>query len=88
MPDGNVQTLERIYAGWSHGDFTAGAEFVDDDFVLSIDPDIPDGGKEFAGPEGVREYMSGFLAFRAGRPIRMDTIVREEDALAAVRGDD
>jgi ketosteroid isomerase-like protein len=123
----NVQTLERIYAGWDRGDFTVGiAEFADD-VTLFIDPEIPETGL-YEGVDGIREYTRQFLEpwesltiaaesyrdaddvvlvkvkqlgvgrdsgvpvtldyfhvwrFRDGKVIRLESILREENALAA-----
>jgi len=63
MPNDKIETLERVYAHWERGDFSpAGAEFVDDDYVMWIDPDIPEGGGTYVGSEGVTRYMVGFLS--------------------------
>jgi ketosteroid isomerase-like protein len=55
------QALERIYAAWSQGDMTAAIAVFDQDIVLSIDPEIPDGGV-YEGLEGIRNYTTHFLS--------------------------
>jgi len=129
MSQENVDTVARVYEGWERGDFTASVSLLEGNVTLVIDPGIPDGGGVFVGREGVRTYMTRFLAawdsltiaaeslkdvgdtvlvkvkqsgtgrgsgvpvdisffqlwtFRGGNVIRLETILREEDALDAV----
>jgi ketosteroid isomerase-like protein len=61
MPGEDRQALERIYSAWEQGDMTAAIAVFDNDIVLAIDTEIPDGGV-YEGLEGVRNYTTHFLS--------------------------
>jgi ketosteroid isomerase-like protein len=61
MPGEDRQALERIYSAWEQGDMTAAIAVFDNDIVLAIDPEIPDGGV-YEGLGGVRNYTTHFLS--------------------------
>ena len=124
----NVEMLRLVYKEWERGEFAASLPLFDDNLTLTIDSGIPDGG-DYIGPDGVRAYMSFFLApwesltiaaesfrdvednvlvevrqtgigrssgisvehqyfqvwtFRAGKVVRLETIMSEKRALEAV----
>lgn len=54
---GNVDRVMELYRRFTQRDFSAG-DLIADDFELH-DPDLPGGGT-FHGPEGLREYLSGY----------------------------
>lgn len=60
MSQGHVDSVRGVYDGWERGEFTAGESLLDEEVTLAIDPDIPDGG-DYAGTDGVRNYMKAFL---------------------------
>ena len=53
--------LRLVYKEWERGEFAASLSLFDDNLTLTIDSGIPDGG-DYIGPDGVRAYMSVFLA--------------------------
>lgn len=61
MASDDREQLERIYEAWSRGDMTAAIAIFDREIVLSIDPEIPDGGV-YEGLHGVRNYTAHFLS--------------------------
>jgi ketosteroid isomerase-like protein len=128
MSQGDVEVLRLVYERWARGDFAPSLTLFDDNITLTIDSAIPDGG-DYIGREGVRAYMSVFLAswesltiaaesfrdaednvlvevrqtgigrssgvsvehqyfqvwtFRAGKVVRLETIMSEKRALEAV----
>jgi ketosteroid isomerase-like protein len=61
MSQENVEALRAVYGAWERGDFSASVPLFDENTTLAVDSSIPDGGI-YAGPDGVRDYMSRFLA--------------------------
>jgi ketosteroid isomerase-like protein len=60
MSQENVETVRRIYEAWANGDFSAGADDLDQHVVFVVSPDFPTFGV-FLGRDGVRSYMQDFL---------------------------
>jgi ketosteroid isomerase-like protein len=56
----NVQVVQRLFEGWAVGDFGAGLTDLDPDVVFVVRHPFPE-AVETAGPDGIREYMRGFL---------------------------
>ena len=61
MSQENVEIVRRIYDAWAIGDFTAGAEALDQNVVFVVSPDFPAFGV-FLGLDGITNYMRDFLA--------------------------
>jgi ketosteroid isomerase-like protein len=61
MSQENVEAVERILAEWAAGDFGAAIGDFDPHIVLVVRPSFPEHGV-FLGPDGIRDYMGGFLA--------------------------
>ena len=61
MSEENVEKVREVYASWAQGDFSASLPLFDENVVLVIDTNIPDGGT-YVGRDGIREYMEVFLA--------------------------
>jgi ketosteroid isomerase-like protein len=61
MSQENVEVVRRILADWATGDFAAPVGDYDPNIVLVVRPAFADHGV-FLGPDGVRDYMRGFLA--------------------------
>jgi ketosteroid isomerase-like protein len=60
MSQENVEIVRLIYDAWAAGDFTAGADALDEHVVFVVSPDFPAWGV-FLGLDGVRNYMRDFL---------------------------
>ena len=60
MSQDNVQTVRRIFDGWTAGDFGAGFTDLDPDVVFIVRHPFPE-AVETAGPNGIRDYMRRFL---------------------------
>ena len=127
MSQENVEIVRRIFDGWATGDFGAGLTDLDPGVVFVVRRPFPE-PVETVGPNGIREYMRGFLdnwetyavearglqavgdtvladavqhgegkasriamkqpffmvfTFRAGKIVRMESILNRDDALKA-----
>ena len=60
MSEGNVEAVQGIYQGWSHGDFRASIDVLDPLCLLVLGPEFPDAGV-YLGIDRVRVYTRGFL---------------------------
>ena len=60
MSSDNIETVRRIFRGWTAGDLHAEAAAFDPDIVFVVRPEFPEHGV-FHGSRGVREYMRRFL---------------------------
>ena len=56
----NADAIRDVFADWAEGRFSAGADLLDDDVVFIVHPSLPEVGNA-RGPDGVRDYMRGFL---------------------------
>ena len=61
MSEENVEIVRRLFEGWSVGDFTVGIEAIDPHVLFLVHPPFPEAGIR-VGPEGISEYLLGFLA--------------------------
>jgi ketosteroid isomerase-like protein len=61
MSQENVEIVRALFDAWAIGDFTAGAEALDQNVVFVVSPDFPAFGV-FLGLDGIRSYMRDFLA--------------------------
>jgi ketosteroid isomerase-like protein len=61
MSEENVEIVRAIYDAWQGGDFSAGGADLDPHVTFIVRPSFPEPGV-FHGPDGVRQYMSRFLA--------------------------
>src|SRR5258705_12598122 len=61
MARDNVEALRAVYDGWAVGNFRAGQDLLDAYIVFSLRPEFPDSAS-YHGPDGVRDYMRGFLS--------------------------
>ncbi len=85
MSQENVQAVRAIYDEWGKGDFRAGVERLDPGVRFSLRPEFIDAGV-FVGPEGVGEYMRGFLAAWTNLTIAAEELIEAGDSVvAAVR---
>jgi uncharacterized protein len=80
MSDQNVDAVRRIYEGWRVGDFRVGVELLDEHVELVMRPEFPDAGT-YHGPEGVREYMRGFLEPWTRITIEADELIGAGDCV-------
>ena len=84
MPQGNVETVEFIYAGWSQGDFRSGLSHFDPEAVLVLHPPLPDAG-DYVGVEAIKKYTRDFLEPWSELTISADELTEAGDrALASV----
>jgi ketosteroid isomerase-like protein len=60
MSQENVEIVQRIFDGWATGDFGAGLTDLDPDVVFAVRHPFPE-AVETVGPDGIRDYMRGFL---------------------------
>jgi ketosteroid isomerase-like protein len=60
MSQENVEVVRRIFDGWATGDFGAGLTDLDPDVVFVVRHPFPE-AVETVGPNGIRDYMRGFL---------------------------
>jgi ketosteroid isomerase-like protein len=56
----NIEIVRRIFDGWATGDFGAGLTDLDPDVVFVVRHPFPE-AVETVGPNGIRDYMRGFL---------------------------
>jgi ketosteroid isomerase-like protein len=56
-----VEIVRGIYADLAKGNFEVGRDIYDDDMVLVPRKDVPDANRRYLGPEGLREFMRGWL---------------------------
>lgn len=81
MSDPRVETLQRIYARWGKGDFSAGTELYDPHVVLVLRPEFPESGAHY-GLDAIRTYMRGdFLRDFAGATIAGDEFIDAGDSV-------
>lgn len=79
----NRAILDRMYASWEEGDFSAGVEDFAPDADLVIDSKIPDAGV-YSGLGGIRHYMTHFLSAWVKLTIVPDSFVEVRDDVALV----
>ena len=60
MSQENVDALRAVYDEWGKGSFGAGGNLWDPRVVFIPVADLPESG-EYHGPEGINEFMRGFL---------------------------
>ena len=60
MSEENVEAVRGVYERWDRGDFSGSVELFDPAVVFVIGSGFPDAGS-YAGLEGIRGYMRGFL---------------------------
>jgi ketosteroid isomerase-like protein len=68
----SVESIRRVYERWAEGDFRSAVELFDPFVLFVMRPEFPDAGT-YLGPDGVGEYMHGFL-----EPWEQVTIEAEE----------
>jgi ketosteroid isomerase-like protein len=61
MSEEHIEIVRAIYGSWEQGDLSAGEADLDPDVTFVVRPPFPESGV-FHGPDGVREFMSRFLA--------------------------
>ena len=83
MSQENVEIVRRIYAGWSRGDFTAGADVFDEDieFVHSFGPDEARGRGVDEMTRAFGEYLSNWVGWRTGE---IEALIESGDHVIAV----
>jgi len=57
----NVEAVRRVYDDWARGDFRAAADLYDPLVIFIPIREFPGAASYYLGPEGVREFMLGFL---------------------------
>ena len=60
MSQENVDIVRRMLEGWKTGDFSVGIEHIDRHVLFVVRPPFPEEGIR-VGPEGISDYMLGFL---------------------------
>ena len=60
MSQENVEVVQRIFDRWAAGDFVAGLKSLDPEVAFVVRHPFPE-AVETTGPEGIGEYMRGFL---------------------------
>ena len=81
---GDLETVRRIFEGWSTGDFAAGLDDYAEDIVLVLDPEFPDAGS-YEGPEGIRDgYMRPMLEAWESFRIEAESLEQQGDRILAV----
>jgi ketosteroid isomerase-like protein len=60
MSQENIEIVRRTFDGWATGDFGAGLTDLDPDVVFVVRHPFPE-AVETVGPNGIRDYMRGFL---------------------------
>src|SRR5258705_7569000 len=80
MARDNVEALRAVYDEWGRGNFRAGQDLLDPDVVFSLRPEFPDAAR-YHGPNGVRDYMRGFLAAWDDLTIRAEEFIKAEGSV-------
>ena len=85
MSQENVEIVRRLHAKWGEGDLRAGAELYDSrvQFIpLARIPDTAEG--LYVGPEGIREFMHGWLKAWTNLTVSAEEIVEAGDSLVVL----
>ena len=72
MSQQNLEAIRSVYERWGEGDFRGGVDLYDAQVVFIQRPEFPESGT-YLGPDGVTDYMRGFL-----EPWTQITIAAEE----------
>jgi ketosteroid isomerase-like protein len=76
----NVEVVRAIYEEWGKGNFRAGGELWDGRVVFVPGPEVPDVG-DYLGPEGITEFMTGWLRQWATYTIAADELIEAGDSV-------
>jgi uncharacterized protein len=80
MPQDKVDIVRGIYDEWAKGNLRAGADLYDQDVILIPRKDIPDSGR-YLGPDGIREFMRGWLEAWTDFTITADEFIEAGDSI-------
>jgi ketosteroid isomerase-like protein len=75
-----AEIIRTVYDRWAEGDFRAGADLFDQHVLFVIRPEFPDSGA-YHGPDGVVEYMHGFLEPWTRITITADEVIAAGDSV-------
>ena len=85
MSQENVDALRAVYDEWEKGDFRAGGDLLDPDVLFMPRTDLPDSGR-YLGPEGMAEFMRGWLAAWTDFTVAAQEFIEAENSVVvAVR---
>ena len=85
MSEENVEIVRGIHDEWARGNLRAGTEFFDGDVVYITLTNLPDSGR-FLGPEGIRDWMLGWLSAWDNFSITAEELIEAgESVITAVR---
>jgi ketosteroid isomerase-like protein len=86
MQDSNVERVRMIFDRFAEGGIEGAMEFLDEDVLIEIPPDLSAEPDEYRGHDGVRRYFAGFdgmIEELRYEPIEL--IAAGDDVIAHVR---